>query len=372
MGQQPNDPIPPMSMTFDADATQPVLVAPPGENSSPGCLVWGAVGLVMIVLAAGAVLMAALAGYASGLPLARGNATATRSADIAVQCERIASDMANGAGTGLIDQRLEYLMAVTPVAACLEPLLPAVTAYALALNPTPTPSPIPTIATSESPETNIAPVADATEPGTASPYDLDALLQEARDDLASEAYRDAIDLLDAIRAIDAGFQPDTIRRLLFGALTAEAMRHFRVTGNLAEGIVLTDRAEAFGDIGELSFERTVAQLYLDARRNFNLNYPEALRLLRGVLDYAPGYQGGQAQRDLLDQTLAYGDALMYGEPCAAVAQFEAALALGSGSASARRDAALLACEQSATTEALNLPTADPLNPAPTIQPIGVP
>ncbi|MCU0513999.1 MAG: hypothetical protein MUE40_15690 [Anaerolineae bacterium] len=340
----------------------PPYAAPPDDDSSgPGCLVWGLMGLLSLGLALVVVLLAGFAGWTDGLRVARANATATRSADVLTQCSFIAEDIAANR-TGLLQRRLDDLLRVTPVPDCLQLIIP--TATAIYRQNLPTVTPTATLTATATPTlpptlTPAAPVATAT--GAAAPaageFDPAPLLVDAQTQITAGDYRAAVESLEAITAIDPNFEKPTVDRLLYQALTAEATRLYRTGGNLAEAILLTNRAEEYGDVGELNFERSVAALYLDAQAALNTNYPLAIRLLSQLVALAPNYRNAGAQ--LFDQYEKYGDALgLTGDACGAQRQYEAALTLQQPEAlRLKRDTAAQACLLGVP------PTTDPaLNP----------
>ena len=203
-------------------------------------------------------------------------------------------------------------------------------------------------------------IASRAEPSRAEPsrddqadYDLNALLAEAQTALDRLDFQAAIDTLEAIISIDADFQRELARRLLLEALTAQALALYR-SGRLSEAIVMTDRAEEYGGIDDLSYERYIALLYLDGQRNKVTNPAEAVRKFSrlvhefGLRDYVDG----SVITDLQEAHRNYAMALAYqGEHCPAQAQFQAALDLQPAYSrvspvdlAARRDQAALACQ----------------------------
>ena len=158
---------------------------------------------------------------------------------------------------------------------------------------------------------------------------MDALLVEAEAQLSEQNYQDAIDTLDAMIAIDENFQRTKIESLYFNALTSEATRLFH-TGSLAEGIVITGRAEAYGDILGLNYERFIAQLFLDAVRLKITNPAESVRLF-GRIAYEQGltnYLNGQVMTELQEAYANYGNSLSeQGQFCSARDQYNASLQL---------------------------------------------
>ncbi|MEL6525255.1 MAG: hypothetical protein AAFQ07_06045 [Chloroflexota bacterium] len=345
-------------MSEHKDATQPKRsdVFPPdvdpatypyddddGGMGGPGCLVWGIMGIFGVLIAIGIVVLATLAGFNQGLETAQVTAVAATSQFTGRQCEIIPTDVAAGR-LPLVESRYNSITVNGVVPDCAQPFIQSATqAYQQSLI-TPTQ---PATATPEATMTaTSAPVvestAEATQPADSDTaetgsnvvngYDLDALLQEGRDFLAEGEYEDAISTFDAINAIDDTYQSSTVNSLLFNALSQRALDLYRMPGgSLAQAIILTNRAEQFGTISDdLSFERDVAQIYLDAEPNLNINYSIAINLLNQVIFLSPNYPRGtgQASQLLFEQLEGYGDQLLLGgDACGAQAQFAAALAL---------------------------------------------
>ena len=164
-----------------------------------------------------------------------------------------------------------------------------------------TDAPLPTIAAT------VPPTAESTFE-----YDLDALLDEAQIDTGRQNYRRAIDTLDAIIAIDGEFQSERVNSMYFEALTAQAQTLYR-TGKLSEAIVVTGRAEAHGDIGQLNYERSIARSYLDGQRLKVINPGESVRLFSNIVyTFEHGdYMNGQILAELQEAHYNYGDAFAF-------------------------------------------------------------
>lgn len=286
--------------------------------------------------------LATAAGYATGQREGAGFATATQAGVIIDQLNRIPQDIADR-NTALLGARLEFLATLTPGIAELDAFIPTATALAQSLlatatpEATMTPTPIPTR------EATSAPDAQATLP-PASAFDTDALLRQAQTAVDAGRWQEAISLLDAIGGIDPAFQTTTVRSLLSRALNSYAGQLYNTyapgnPGRLAEAIVLTDRAEQIGPLAAgLAFERSAAQLYLDARRAIGLDPFTAIRAFERL--YNQGGQGRyfqEAQQELFNQYVALGDAqATIGEHCPAVGYYQNALRyLSSGGVSAK-------------------------------------
>lgn len=347
------------------------------DSSGPGCLLWGIVGFFTLLLGIGMVMGAGWLGWSNGVPIAQAHATADHVAEVNKQCGHLETDIANGASSGLIQQRIDFLLQETPAPDCLELFSATATAYFEASQPTATATA--TLVATASPTTlSPSPMAETTElPGatqsdtTVGGYNLDKLFKEAKASIDVSQYQEAIDTLDAIISLDPTWNKTLVEGELFKALMAEATRHYRVTGNIAEGILLTDRAEAFGDVGELNYERSVAQAYLDAQRYIGIDYGLAIQSLQKVLTLSPYYQNGDVSSKLYQQYVGYADVLVAtNQHCFAVSQFDSALAMQySAGVQGRRDAAQQICENGVTPAA---PGADGSTPEGGYQPIGQP
>ena len=318
---------------------QPGNSQPPGlitnreERHAPeqsrGCLFWVMLIIICIVTAVLVALASAYAGWNSGIAVARENATATVEADSREQCQRIRADLEAG-NQQLAQTRLAYLLRLTPAPPCLAAIMPTATALYQQSQPTAIPQPTELVqptATMPTAATQAA-IAVATT-GNQPVYDLEALLLEAQADIVTQEYRRAIDTLDAIIALDESFKRDRVRELLFAALTSQATALFR-SGRLSEAILTTGRAENYGDVADLNFERSVAELYLRGLQLKIANPGESVRLLGIIVyEYRLGtYLNGQVITELQGAHHNYGDALAFrGEHCRARDQYEAALAL---------------------------------------------
>lgn len=369
----------------DTQPKRPNFVPPPSEyaadfeqDSGPGCLIWGVIGAFCVLLALATVSLASFAGWTEGLRVGQGNATATINADITEQCQRIPQDIASG-NMGLVQARFDTLVQFTPAPPCVATHAPAATALYLQSLPSATATLTPS-ATASPPalgETAIPPTPDAPlspTPITQGGFDIDALLVEARAFLSSGNNRAAIETLDAINAVDPQYQKGTVDQLLYQALTTEARRLYRTGTSLAEAILLTNRAEEYGDVGELNYERYIAELYLQAQIYVDVNFPRAIQQLSQIVytQNLPNYLNASSL--LNDQFIKYGDALaLQGDYCNAQRQYESAFAMvASASVASKRDDATQKCQQGV----LPIVTPDP-NATPTegagggFAPIGV-
>jgi hypothetical protein len=349
----------------------PAFIRPEEEETplaeGPGCATWGLLGVLVLGFALVIVLLAGLAGWTSGQRTAQTNATTTQSAAISEQLNRLPGDLASGS-LELANARLQFLATLTPGVTGLPELMQTATAVYLTRQPTATPPPTATTAASPTIETTAESIA-VTQSATGG-YDLPAMLQQGQAAIAVRDWPRAIALLDVILAADSTYETATVRGLISDALNSYALELFR-SGQLAEAIVVTDRAEQFGPLAEgLNFERLVAGYYLDAAASIGISYPAAIEALRQVYSLSPNYRGGEIAQLLFDQYVGYGDALsQQGNFCAAAPQYEAALSIqSSGDIAGRRDTASTLCATITLTPPALLTPGTPAS----IAPVGVP
>ncbi len=352
----------------------PAVMVEPEEpvRGGPGCVVMGLIGVVALGFALLIMILAGAAGWTSGQRIAQANATATQFTTINEQINRIPLDLGGG-NLILAGVRLQYLATLTPGVSGLNELIGTATAVYLTNQPTLTPTPSPT----ETPAPTQTSAPEATlEAGTAAQgsgvsFDLNGLLKEAQDAIAVRDWDTAIDALDVIIRADRSFQANTVRTLMNQALTQKALVLFRsgATGDLAEAILLTDRAEEFGNIDDLAYESYIAGLYLEAISAVGINYPQAIRALSQLYSQVPTYR--DVGQQLFSQYMAYGDAwVAQSEYCPAAVQYQNALnIINDASANGKFSNAQTVCSQ-ATPVGQPAATADPS--APGVAPVGAP
>lgn len=352
--------------------TEPSAFIRPEEEETPvaegpGCAIWGLIGVLVVGFALVIVLLAALAGWTSGQRTAQANATTTQSAAINEQLNRIPGDLASG-NLELANARLQFLATLTPGVAGLPNLVQTATAVYLTRQPTATAMPTATATPS--------PTVEATEDTTAmtqsatGDYDLPALLQQAQTAASLRDWPTAIERLDVMMAVDDSYETATVRGLMSQALNEYALELFR-SGQLAEAIVVTDRAEQVGPLAEgLNFERLVAGYYLDAVASIGISFPAAIEALQQVYSLSPNYRDGEIAHLLFQQYVGYGDALsQQGNFCAAVPLYDAALGVQSSvDIASRRDTASTLCATITLTPPALLTPGTP----PSIAPVGAP
>jgi hypothetical protein len=160
-----------------------------------------------------------------------------------------------------------------------------------------------------------------------------------------------------------------VRALLTDSLNAQA-RAFYQSSQPAAGNQVVSRIEALGlPLGEgLAYERDVALIYLNAKSSIGVNFPRAISALQTLISFGQGRYYTEAVQLLLQQLIAYGDALAFDPnagPCAAVPIYQQAVNIsGGGEAASKLNTARTLCE------------AQPLTPDPSLgqpgAPIGVP
>jgi len=397
MSQSLDDTQPTRPVNLPKDATQPKPPRPvqpppqmqpgypspqPEESSGPGCFVWGLVGVFSLILAVVVVALSGLTGWSQGLQVAQVGATATQQSEIQIQCDFIPAAVASGS-VDLLQTRLEFLLTQTPMVDCLITYVPTATAVYLASLPTNTPEPTATATLSPTPIPTItptgAPTATPTIEATENPFgfDLDALLGEAQAQVDEEQWLDAVDTLDAIIAIDPTFRKGLVEQLLYQALTSQAQVYYRSGDRLAEAIILTDRAEEFGDVGELNYERFLAGLYLDGVRNLELNNRRAVQLFTQIVvqQGLPNYQNSGTL--LVDAYEGYGDDLAAGgDYCGAIQQYDAGLGFSQRpSLVTKRNQAVSFCSGGGTITpgaTVEPGAVESLPTQPAVAPVGVP
>ncbi|MEO8608485.1 MAG: hypothetical protein ABI690_11410 [Chloroflexota bacterium] len=314
----------------------PIVQIPPDAEEDfepaqggPGCLVWGILGVVAVGFAVFIMILAGVAGWSSGQRVAQTNATATQDAAISEQLNRIPADVSSG-NQELLAARIKYLATLTPAVPGLADIMQTATAVYINNQPTATPTATATLEPTE----NVVVPAETTEPqptvsvGENGALDLAKLLTDAQNAVAVRDWVTAINSLDIILSADSTFEANTVRTLMSQALNAKALELLRSPdlADLAEGIVLTDRAKEFGDISDLSYESFIASLYLDGVAAIGINYPLAIQKLSEVYSRVPNYR--DVAQQLFSQYVGYGDAwVAQSEFCPAAAQYQAAVSL---------------------------------------------
>jgi hypothetical protein len=367
--------------TAHKDDTQESYVARPhlvGEQeydepaSGPGCWIWLLLSIFGICFSVLIVTLSATAGWTSGHQESDIDATATQNLFIDEQLRRIPTDIASGYHAIMVT-RIAFLATLTPGIPEVPQL--RVTATALYLNSLPTYTPVPTataiveIVPTQAQSTDY-PTQNPTDVSVEVLYDLNQMLEDARFSIRFGDYDEAYETLDAIVRIDDQFERATVRALMSDVLTTQAEQLFRSPNatDLAEAIRLTDLAEQYGSIGELSYERLVAEQYLSIQSAVNAgDHAIAIILLNNMINtYQSEYKGVDFRWMLFNEYVSYGDAWGSGSDyCQAVIQYNRALGLFTDTAVVdKRNQAQTECDRAAlaTPSPGGISTAPPSGP----------
>ena len=348
MTVSPDDTQPRSPFKTPPSGQPPVTIYPEDEypaRGGSGCLVWGLVAVGVIGFALVITGLAAVAGWTSGTRTAQLNATATQIFRIDEQLRFIPQDV-DEANTVRLAARIQYLATLTPGVDGLSDIMATGTSVYLTAQPTATftPTAAPQVVATEEAPTE----AESIPTEGASGYDLPGLLAEAQQDIALRDWDGAIDKLDIILASDESFETVTVRSLMSQALVEKAngLLLSGDLGDLAEGVILTDRAREYGNVDKINYESYIASLYLEGISAIGINYPLAIQKLSQVYTQVPTYR--DVGQQLFSQYVAYGDAwVAQTEYCPAVAQYQSALSIYNdagvnGKLSAAQDACALA------------------------------
>lgn len=377
MTQIPDDTRPKSPFVEPPDEQYPTIYEEEEERLGPGCMVYGFIGAVILLVSIAIVLLAAAAGWTTGQRVSRANATATQNAEIQIQVDRIQEDIANG-DTFWLGSRINYLETLgAPQVA--EFALTATSVY-LTQQPTVTPTSteeIPATATQAAVEVTATEIVEVptVDPDADLNTQLANRLETARTYIAVSRWKDAIDELDILISLNDQYETATVRNLMSQSLNAYA-KSLYASGELAEAVLYTDWAEEYGPLAEgLSVEREVANNFLSAKALVGTgNYALTLEYLRAAQALAsPFYMNGEIQTLLKQEYTAYGDALLMTQPCFAASQYNNALAISAGgTAAAKLPIAQDYCDNGTPTPEGFVPTTEGTEGQSTPAPIGQP
>jgi len=340
----------------------------PPVASSPGCAMFALIGVVLLVFGVLIVALAGAAGWTAGQRDAQMIIVNTRDAAIREQVDRIPADVASG-NTVLLRTRLEWLATSAPNYSELPNLVLTGTAVYFGSLPTATQTPSPTLQATEA-ATNPPPESvEITPADDNGGYDVVSLFEQAQTAMNGALWRDAIELLDVVLAVDPTFQTATVRRLMNEALQNRALELYNADQPAAANIMV-GRAEEYGQIDSgLDYERYASELYLGARAAVGIGSPAAVNMLQQVLALGAGGRYYEESRQLLyNQYVLVGDSY-YAQSnyCSAANQYQQAMSVfNSGAANGKYDNAQNLCVNA-------VPTYDPnwaLTPG-AIAPVGV-
>ncbi len=295
------------------DTAESPVYQPPRRVLLYGVVMLGTLCLCMMLVAA-----AGFAGYRDGLATNDARVTQTLATGIAQQYATGLADLDQGYAE-LAAARFSWIVETLQVPADYAydsaqrlATARAITSYTPTPTLTATPSPMPTVPPTASPTP--AP----TEPATAtlSPMQDPAYLYDQAD-LAMRVYHyeDAIEFLDALRAVDPTYRPEEAKAMLIEALTKQGKIYLDGANKdgedkLARGVLLVYRANELGTIDNRLLGAAIfAEMFINAQNYVNGGYyAAALPILEELCaqNCAWGYPSVNpvTVRDLLDQAQA--------------------------------------------------------------------
>lgn len=302
---------PPIDSTVDTAETP--AFQPPRRT-----LLYAVVMLSTLCLCMMLVALAGFAGYRDGLATNDAKITQTLATGIAQQYATGVADLDQGyaeLAAARFSWIVETLQAPAGVAFDSAQRLAtarAIMSYTPTPAPTATPSPTPTVPPTRSPTP--AP----TEPATAtiSPLEDPAYLyDQAATAMRVTHYEDAIEFLDALRAIDPTYRPTEAKAMLIEALSEQGKIYLNGLNKdgedkLARGVLLVYRANELGTIDNRLYGAAIfAEMYINARSYVNGGYyAAALPILEELcaLNCEWGYPNVDpvTVRDLLERAQA--------------------------------------------------------------------
>lgn len=306
-----------------ADTAPKPAAAPPRAGTRPLLLL--AVMAGTLCICATLVGLAGFAGYRDGLATNDARVTETMATGIYEQYATGVADLEAG-NAELAALRFEWIVeTIQPAAPYMHDsamLLETARAVA-AFTATPTPSATPTasltpLPATDTPTATIMPTSGAVPDGDAS-YDPEDMFQQAEMALRVGDYEDAIEWLDALRAIAPDYRVSEVRPRLMEALTRQGLIYIRGANTdgedkLQRGVNLIYRAQELGSVepGSALYEAQVAERYINARSALaGNNYAVALPILEQLCAESEAtcnwsYRGVSV-RDLLEQARAGQD-----------------------------------------------------------------
>jgi len=299
-------------------------------------MAWG-----LLALAAGAfslilVVIAGVVGYLNGQGEVDTLVEGTKQAQISQYLTEVPTRIAEG-NAAYIEGYIDWFGELTPAPPELAGLIATGTQFALDRQPTATPTPTntPPATPTPAPPTSTPPPAATSAPTQSAPaaddadaplFDAAVLFAEAQAQMSAGEYEEAARTLDAVMAVDPAFRADEVQALMLQALTQQATLLLRSgeTADLSAGIVKANEAEAYGDIGDLAYERYIAGLYLNAQSKEGTNPEGAIEGYSQIYAQTPNYLDVRTKLFNLRVELGnvYYEALDF---CPAVVQYQAAL-----------------------------------------------
>lgn len=330
----------------------------PGLSNRPNLLILLVIGAAVICLSCSIVGLAGLAGYNDGVREVQRRATVTTQAEVIHQYNLALTDVASN-NPALAALRLEHIV-ITVGANSSDAVLLLTQVRVPTATPTPSPTHTPTATLEATPTPSLPPTAGPP------PLDPAALFAEAQSSSVLRDWARTIELLDILIAVDPAYEPAEVQRMLLQALTELSRRYLTdaSTERLAEGILLAERAETLGSIGDLAYEAYIAGRYLDGLTAEGMECLLSVREWESVYNEAPQYRDVRAR--LANSYARCGEAYTFQtEYCPAEQYYTWSLELVyNNNVAASRDEARTLCAQAtptptATLDPLAAPTADP-------------
>ncbi len=326
-----------MSSIHDTQPNVPVQPQPATDTpGGPGCVAWGLLTVAASACSLIAVLVAGLGGYLTGQTEVETLLDGTKQAQINQYLSDVPTRVAEG-NTAYIEGYIDWFGELTPAPTELAGLVATGTQLAQDIQPTATATATATIPVTETlPPTaaatsTTAPTlasASAADDADAPLFDAAALFQEAEAQIADGELDEAVKTLVAVQGVDPTFRPQEVQDLIFQTLRRQAEQLLRSgdPATLSVGIVKANEAERYGNIGELSYERYIAELYINAQSNEATNPQAAIEGYGTIYTQAPSYLDVRSK--LYNLRVELGDAYLVSlDYCPAVTQYQAALQL---------------------------------------------
>jgi tetratricopeptide (TPR) repeat protein len=269
-----------------------------------------ALGLIVILI------LAILAGYASGISVRTRNQSSQISQQLAEQYQYALVDIEFGRYANA-RQRLEFIIAHEPTYPGAQQKLTEV--LVLSNEPTPTLTP------------SLTPTPDFSG--------AEQAFAQAQQLIAAQDWPGALRTLDQIRKLDQNYMTSQVDGMYYFALRNYGYHLIIKQGNLEGGIYHFTLAERFGPLDrDANSLREGARYYLIGASFWELNWEQALFYFQQVYAGYPGLWDGTstAGERFFTASMRYGDQLVTEERwCDAVAQYESAQAIGGLDAAAQ-------------------------------------
>lgn len=268
---------------------------------------FGVLGLILIGL------ISAFGGYQSGISL-RKKAESTQVASQLMEQFVLAQQEMNEKQYERARQRYEYIIRHNPAFPGAADRLAETLLY---LNTTATPTIVPTPTLTPTPDTR----------------NVEQKFSQAQQYLANSDWTNCIDTLLMLRKEDASYRPVEIDGMLYLALRNRGRDKIAKLADLEGGIYDLTQASKFGPLdAEAQGSLTWASLYITGVSFWDLDWEQAVYYFGQVAPAMPGLRDGSgmtASERYRQALIGYGDSLATkGDYCAAMAQYEAVLAMG--------------------------------------------